>query len=119
VLDIPYSTDAYQAEVKPMPESKEGNVVSFTTGPSGQETHWKQVVFLLREPIVLEPGQSIADSKISLMDAGSSITGRFYCKKSSSNSRELDVEIHYCKLDKGVEGRKGDAVYSYQAYKIR
>jgi hypothetical protein len=26
---------------------------------------------------------------------GTIVTGTFYCKKSDTNSRELDVEIHY------------------------
>jgi hypothetical protein len=29
---------------------------SFSTGPSSKETHWKQVVFLLKEPIELDRG---------------------------------------------------------------
>ena len=31
--------------------------ISFTTGPRGQATHWKQVAFLLRTPINVEKGQ--------------------------------------------------------------
>jgi len=38
-------------------------------------------LFLLREPI-------------SLVE-GSIVQGTFHCRKSSENSRELDVEIHY------------------------
>lgn len=50
-----------EASVDPLPR-KTGSVdvgvgVSFTTGPQGKATHWKQVVFLLREPITLKPGQ--------------------------------------------------------------
>jgi hypothetical protein len=33
--------------------------------------------------------------------AGDKIQGRFLCRKSATNSRELDVEIHY-----GLEGSK-------------
>ncbi|KAI9638963.1 S-adenosyl-L-methionine-dependent methyltransferase [Dioszegia hungarica] len=56
-------------------------VISFTTGPRGKETHWRQVAFLLKTPIELTKGDELR--------------GRFYCRKSSNNSRELDVEIHY------------------------
>jgi len=56
-------------------------ISSFSTGPQSSPTHWKQTIFMLREPfIVLE---------------GSIVTGRFSCKKRENNSRELDVEIHY------------------------
>lgn len=44
-------------------------------------THWKQTVFLLREPIRVRKGTTVS--------------GTFHCKKSKDNSRELDVEIHY------------------------
>jgi protein arginine N-methyltransferase 3 len=33
-------------------------VVSFTTGPRGKETHWRQVAFLLKTPIELTKGES-------------------------------------------------------------
>lgn len=42
--------------------------------------------------------------------------GQFYCRKSVSNSRELDVEIHYRK-NEGVE--ESGASYTYQTYKVR
>lgn len=32
--------------------------ISFTTGPRGQPTHWKQVGFLIPEPIHAKKGQS-------------------------------------------------------------
>lgn len=31
---------------------------SFTTGPESEPTHWKQTLFLLREPIVVQEGES-------------------------------------------------------------
>ena len=54
--------------------------MSFTTGPKGKETHWKQVSFLLDKPIEIKQGESIS--------------GTFHCRKSSTNSRELDVQLH-------------------------
>lgn len=34
-----------------------GEIVSFTTGPHGLETHWKQTLFVLKEPIEVEKGE--------------------------------------------------------------
>lgn len=42
----------------------------------------------------------MCDFRTMLM-AGDKIQGRFLCRKSATNSRELDVEIHY-----GLEGSK-------------
>ncbi|ODN78581.1 hypothetical protein L202_04189 [Cryptococcus amylolentus CBS 6039] len=99
-----FGDDEYLKPVEPVvPSSAEAGVaVSFTTGPRGKYTHWKQVAFLLREPIQLAQGEEI--------------TGQFRCKKSSSNSRELDVEIYW---KKGVEGQTGDGEYTCQAFKVR
>lgn len=58
-----------------------GLPVSFTTGPYGKATHWKQTVFLLKEPI--EAKQSDV------------IHGDIIVTQSESNSRELDAELHY------------------------
>ncbi|KAG8860892.1 hypothetical protein FRB96_003627 [Tulasnella sp. 330] len=55
--------------------------ISFSTGPKSMPTHWKQGLFLLRSPIRVRKGTTV--------------TGSFHCRKSESNSRELDVEIHY------------------------
>lgn len=60
---------------------KKGKLTSFSTGPLSHPTHWKQTVFLLREPIAAEEGTVVS--------------GTFSCKKNEGNSRELDVEIHY------------------------
>jgi protein arginine N-methyltransferase 3 len=45
--------DEYARPVKPFERP-----ISFTTGPRGRETHWRQVVFLLRDEILLHPGKS-------------------------------------------------------------
>ncbi|PFH54009.1 hypothetical protein AMATHDRAFT_73046 [Amanita thiersii Skay4041] len=57
------------------------NTSSFSTGPRSVPTHWKQTLFLLREPF------SVVE--------GSVVSGTFHCRKSDKNSRELDIEIHY------------------------
>lgn len=43
--------DALRAQGKP-------KVTSFSTGPESEPTHWKQTLFLLREPIVVHEGAS-------------------------------------------------------------
>lgn len=83
-------------------DATDGTLVSFTTGPQGKPTHWKQVVFLLREAITL--------------GSGDTISGRFYCKKSTTNSRELDVEIHY---EVATDGNAASAGMTVQMYKVR
>ncbi|KAK0449453.1 S-adenosyl-L-methionine-dependent methyltransferase [Armillaria borealis] len=75
-------------------------VTSFSTGPQSIPTHWKQTLFLLREPIVVEEG--------------SKVRGTFYCRKSESNSRELEIEIHYMKQDStGADESKDLVVQMY------
>ncbi|KAK0185705.1 S-adenosyl-L-methionine-dependent methyltransferase [Armillaria mellea] len=78
-------------------------VTSFSTGPQSIPTHWKQTLFLLREPIVVEEG--------------SKIRGTFYCRKSESNSRELEIEIHYVKQDSTGADESKDLVV--QMYTVR
>lgn len=46
----------------------------------------------------------------NLTELGDEIRGRFYCRKSSNNSRELDVEIHYA---------VGEGATTVQAFKVR
>ncbi|KAK7025560.1 hypothetical protein VNI00_015913 [Paramarasmius palmivorus] len=63
-------------------KEKETDVVtSFSTGPRSIPTHWKQTLFILREPFIADEGTVIA--------------GQFCCKKSEENSRELEIEIRY------------------------
>ncbi|KAI0693848.1 protein arginine N-methyltransferase [Cerioporus squamosus] len=77
-------------------------ITSFSTGPASVPTHWKQTIFFLREPI------SVA--------GGTVVEGTFKCKKSSENSRELDVEIHYTVKD--PEDTSTPDVF-VQLYKVR
>ncbi|KAH8104934.1 S-adenosyl-L-methionine-dependent methyltransferase [Phellopilus nigrolimitatus] len=83
-------------------------VKSFTTGPQSIPTHWKQTLFLLREPIVVHNGTVVS--------------GTFHCRKSEDNSRELDVEIHYVvrNLDgDSVDTAPGGSAMIVQSYKVR
>ncbi|KAG8988368.1 hypothetical protein FRB90_002795 [Tulasnella sp. 427] len=80
--------------------------VSFSTGPRSMPTHWKQTVFLLREPIRVRKGTTVS--------------GTFHCKKSKDNSRELDVEIHYVVDDPSLSTDAGEAKEMIvQMFKVR
>ncbi|KAL0960565.1 hypothetical protein HGRIS_005602 [Hohenbuehelia grisea] len=105
--------DAVVAEVwpvggRPAPQRRQSlgkekeKIVSFSTGPLSIPTHWKQTLFMLRDPI------SVAE--------GSIVSGSFHCKKSETNSRELDVEIHYSVQDT-PESPVGETVV--QMFKVR
>lgn len=79
-----------------------GRPTSFSTGPQSVPTHWKQTIFLLREPISVRPGTVVQ--------------GTFFCRKSATNARELDVEIHYAAHDEDEEPAGETTV---QMFKIR
>ncbi|KAH9922941.1 S-adenosyl-L-methionine-dependent methyltransferase [Fomitopsis serialis] len=84
-------------------EPAKRRVTSFTTGPASVPTHWKQTIFLLREPITVHEGTVVQ--------------GTFKCHKSTDNSRELDVEIHYTVKDPDEAQAPGKVVV--QLYKVR
>ncbi|KAH9925083.1 protein arginine N-methyltransferase [Amylocystis lapponica] len=90
------------SSVDPLKGKGRPKVTSFSTGPKSVPTHWKQTLFLLREPL------SVGE--------GTVVQGMFSCRKSSSNSRELDVEIQYV-VREPSEDPVGDAVV--QIFRIR
>eukprot|EP00824_Muranothrix_gubernata_P013633 TRINITY_DN2832_c0_g1_i1.p1 TRINITY_DN2832_c0_g1~~TRINITY_DN2832_c0_g1_i1.p1 ORF type:complete len:385 (-),score=59.09 TRINITY_DN2832_c0_g1_i1:72-1226(-) len=59
------------------------NPVKFTTSPFTKDTHWKQTVFYLREPILLNEGECVK--------------GSIAVRKSKTNFRDLDIKysFHY------------------------
>ncbi|KAJ9075100.1 hypothetical protein DSO57_1039496 [Entomophthora muscae] len=64
-----------------------GKPVAFTTGPSGVlPTHWKQTLFLFREPLEVETDMVIK--------------GQLKCQKHTLNPRELVIEIKGQLLDR-------------------
>ncbi|KAI0698154.1 S-adenosyl-L-methionine-dependent methyltransferase [Cytidiella melzeri] len=77
-------------------------ITSFSTGPKSTPTHWKQTLFLLRDPI--------------RADEGTVVQGVFKLRKSTENSRELEVEIHYAVRD-SESTELGDAII--QTFKVR
>ncbi|EJC98461.1 S-adenosyl-L-methionine-dependent methyltransferase [Fomitiporia mediterranea MF3/22] len=89
-----------------MKVKKEEPWKSFTTGPENVPTHWKQTLFLLKEPIVVREDTTVS--------------GTFHCRKSADNSRELDVEIHYVvrATDSETDSTEESAMY-IQSFKVR
>ncbi|KAI9501223.1 S-adenosyl-L-methionine-dependent methyltransferase [Coemansia spiralis] len=109
-----YSDDAHtpaasrQAAAKALWKQPESAMHGFTTGPHGTPTHWKQTVFVLREPVDMEPGDEIY--------------GTFTCTKSTENPRELELAISYCYVaaadangDRGIR----DQNMKHQVYQLR
>jgi protein arginine N-methyltransferase 3 len=52
-----FKEDEYERSVEPVESD-----ISFTTGPRGQATHWKQVAFLIPTPISVQKGESSGPS---------------------------------------------------------
>ena len=62
-----------------------GTPVSFTTGPHGPETHWKQAVLLI------DPGRY----KPAASRAGQTISGTVGYRKPKQESRDLDIDVSW------------------------
>lgn len=100
---------------------------SFTTGPESLPTHWKQTLFLLKEPIVVSEGTLFQISLMMLIcglinfSLGTEVSGTFHCRKSEDNSRELDVEIHYVirEQDEEDESKISESPMIIQSFKVR
>ncbi|KAJ2706858.1 hypothetical protein FB645_001306 [Coemansia sp. IMI 203386] len=105
-----YASDSV-ADTKPSPQSlwtrPESSMHGFTTGPQGTPTHWKQTVFVLREPI---------DAK-----AGDQVRGKFVCRKSTTNPRELDLEISYCHVPASMKNSAdiSSCAMKHQKYQLQ
>lgn len=119
----------YKAGTKDGEKSKE-TTKSFTTGPQSVPTHWKQTLFLLREPITVQDGRpallNISLTRLLMVRCrtGTVVSGTFHCRKSADNSRELDVEIHYRVLradgeKQGPAKGSADSELLVQTFKVR
>lgn len=56
------------------------NKVEFSTSPFGEPTHWKQVIFYIKNP--------------TEMKCGDIINGHFKCYRTPNDPRALNMEIH-------------------------
>ena len=106
--------------MEPVAKIQGGADVSFTTGPRGKPTHWKQVVFMLKQPISLEQGKfahrpalliAIEDCCVT----GQRIKGTFNCIKGHDHQRELDVEIHWRLVNEKGEDQ---SVMNYEVFRV-
>ncbi|KAL1744070.1 S-adenosyl-L-methionine-dependent methyltransferase [Schizophyllum fasciatum] len=88
---------------RPSSNAEKEKDTSFSTGPQSIPTHWKQTLFFLREPITVSEGTVVY--------------GSFHLRKSATNSRELDAEIHYSTKPSVDAPATEETVV--QAYKIR
>eukprot|EP00245_Coleochaete_scutata_P011689 TRINITY_DN4388_c0_g1_i4.p1 TRINITY_DN4388_c0_g1~~TRINITY_DN4388_c0_g1_i4.p1 ORF type:complete len:307 (+),score=44.90 TRINITY_DN4388_c0_g1_i4:341-1261(+) len=55
--------------------------LSFSTGPTKRQTHWKQTVLYLEDVIAICEGEAI--------------TGTLSCKPNAKNNRDLDITVSY------------------------
>lgn len=55
------------------------NPVTFSTSPDCTPTHWKQTIFLLKEPISCKVGDTL--------------NGRIFCRKNKKDKRALDIAL--------------------------
>lgn len=88
---VKYEEDAYRRDVPVVSAKKtgdegegqkKGKEVSFTTGPRGKATHWKQVAFMLKEPVEVPVGEyctrvCVSDA-IGLAQVGSIVGSRHW-----------------------------------------
>ena len=61
---LKFENDEYERSVSPVDQE-----ISFTTGPTGQATHWKQVAFLIHTPIQVNKGVSFGLDCVVQTDA--------------------------------------------------
>jgi cyclopropane fatty-acyl-phospholipid synthase-like methyltransferase len=79
--------------------SKTHNKLKLPTGPKNKYTHWKQTLFYLDEPLIVNNGESIK--------------GEFKVKRNAQNPRDLDIDIR-------VEFKGKDQTYSQdRPYRLR
>lgn len=94
-FDIIFGTSRAQ-NIKPgmtAAEAKKTGLVSFSTGPHSEATHWQQVIFLIEEP---------KDE----FTTGNEIEGEIQYLKKQGQERSLDIEISWVKAASGGESDK-------------
>ncbi|KAJ1923569.1 hypothetical protein IWQ60_005794 [Tieghemiomyces parasiticus] len=77
----------------------------FTTGPHGQPGHWKQTLFVLKEPLQVEVGDVVV--------------GQFICRKNAENPRDLDIDIEYQLINSQDSASRAAAAVRKQRFYLR
>jgi protein arginine N-methyltransferase 3 len=91
-FDIIFGTSRY-LDIAPgltAAEAKKKGLVSFSTGPRSEATHWQQGIFLIKDP---------ADE----FSAGDQVEGEVKYLKKQGQERSLDIEISWAKSDGGKD----------------
>ncbi|GAB4820494.1 hypothetical protein N2152v2_007540 [Parachlorella kessleri] len=88
--------------------------VTLCTGPGGPQTHWVQMVLLLRETIELVSlAEPAADSSGTNMKTVLAIQGRISFARNKVRHRSLDIAVQYYPVHvDGSQGSEQAAIYS-------
>lgn len=73
--------------------------LSFSTGPGATSTHWKQTIFLLKQPVCVKRGNCVVCSAlIGLVSewkfSGDVLSGTICCTKDEKDCRSLKVYLN-------------------------
>lgn len=79
-FDTWFTRDGHPIPLEQAEQRVDGEIF-LTTGPFGEDTHWKQTIFILNTPLNVH--------------RGSKIVGTFICHKGLENSRELECDIEF------------------------
>ncbi|KAI8388385.1 S-adenosyl-L-methionine-dependent methyltransferase [Radiomyces spectabilis] len=79
-FDTWFTRDGHPIPLDQEAQTKDGETF-LGTGPFSEDTHWKQTIFILQEPIPMKRGDKLS--------------GVFTCHKGLENPRELECEIEY------------------------
>jgi hypothetical protein len=115
---VKYEEDAYRRDV-PVVSAKEtgnegegqkkGKEVSFTTGPRGKATHWKQVAFMLKEPVEVPVGEYCTrvcvSDVIGLAQVGGIVGSRHWV---TSFGLDLEIDSSRASDDENEDEDEGD-----------
>ena len=67
--------------------------VRFSTGPQARYTHWKQTVFYIKDPVIIQVHSYQLQS--NPVQQGEVVEGRLACVPNTRNRRDLDIAIWY------------------------
>ncbi|CAG8483152.1 4556_t:CDS:10, partial [Racocetra persica] len=95
-FDTWFTRDGHYIPLSQNVNDKIDGITSFTTGPQGGITHWRQTIFFLEHGIHVTKGTTIV--------------GTIDCRKNIENYRDLDFEICYSIVKAGEDSKCGLSV---------